>query len=327
MLNDLSPGPMPPSNLTRRRLLQAAGVSAGATIAGCLGRADPHGSPTASPPDESGNCPTYDESVRTVVCYEASDAETPQMYLDPSKASISLPKSSMTFTLENTRNKTFNMNPYGWRLHKLVDGTWHFLQPWIVKQPLLMLASGKSYSWDITVDNTKLDQPIEQESGANQLTFSGLGSGRYAFGVEGWFDNENGERETAYVTTFEVEGDPMELTPTTTVTETNRSGESVTVNVGSSGEQDRHTLIVTRVDETTEITQSLITEQVMLMTPIRNALAYFDTDIRQVRVESPEDAEFMLRVYAGNSSNGEETYIEYEGQTYLVERRPAGTES
>lgn len=247
------------------------------------------------------------------------------MYLEPSKTSGTLPEATFAFTLSNTRDETFNLNPYGWRLDKSVDGTWRIIQPWAVNVPLLPLEPGRRYSWEVTVDNTDLGRPLEPAEGDETLTFSGLGPGTYAFGIDGWFESEDHERQTAFISVFELQGDPMELVPTNTVSETKRTGDTVTVVVETAGDRDRYTLVVTRVESAPEEPRKLPTEQVMLVTPLRNALAHFEDGVRQVRVETGGDPEFLFRGDDGVS--GPWTYVEHGGRVYEVERGPASTES
>lgn len=257
------------------------------------------------------NCPNWGEKY--VVCSPDADSS---MVLDSSSDSGQLPKTELSFTLENTTEATFATNFYSWKLWKQVDGKWFHVAPSYWPEPLHSVAAGKSHTWTLTVDNTNLDQPIPHVSGTESIAVSGLGSGTYAFGIDGWFRGQDG-RSTGFVRRFELSGDSLKLTPVG-IESVERDGGTVVVTTTESDSKKR--LTATRVSDPPEEPERVVTEQVVRNTAARNALAHFEDGVETVRVENAREE--MASVIL--SSQGP-TYLRYDGDTYKVERSEVTT--
>src|SRR5699024_9500021 len=126
--------------------------------------------------------------------------------MKPSRAALDLP-GKMTFTLENDTDTRFNTNFYSARLHKRVDGEWFLVAPQGWPSPLTPLAASESQTWTVSLSG-EVQAPAgsDSESDADALDTSqrnigGLGGGRYAFGIAGWFEGGSYKRQTAFAAT------------------------------------------------------------------------------------------------------------------------------
>lgn len=215
------------------------------------------------------------------------------MRVDPK--TVSLPRDTLTASLENAGEETFLMNPYDWRLHRYENGAWHHIGPRAVPEPAAQLEPGDRYEWTVTVDNTSLNEPELELRGRDDLVVWGLGGGHYAFGTDGWFENGAGgpENSRLAVGRFAVEGAALELSHSAAVTSTSRDGDTVTVAIDPEyGRHDRRsdpaTLVVERLGRGTEA-PTVVTEQLIRGWPERDAFAAFEPGVRTVRVETTGD--------------------------------------
>lgn len=312
--------------MNRRRALACVGS---ALLAGCLSESTPGGSdpaasnatngtttttehpntstgtpasPTLEIPDEN-HCPSFGDS-RVVCSVDADDGTTLQMV--PSKTRVDLPKATVSFTLRNETGATFTTNYYGWSVWKRVDGEWFHIAPQIVPEPAMMLESGDSHAWNLTVDNTDLDAATARSQGTDDIALVGLGGGTYAFGIDGWFQKGGYENAIGVAARFELNGDDLELAPTADLEVVGRDGDEKHVRVG---DKKRRTMVATRVETPTTDAKRLLPEQVV-RSALRNLLASFEPGVRRVTLDVNRTA-----IYAS-----EPQVIEYEGQTYRIER-------
>ncbi len=310
--------------MNRRTVLASVGT---AILAGCLTESSPGGTdspssqrsstpkstqtevPTSKPSDPNlripgeNHCPKFDDDVKRVVCYQNAGSDT-TLLMEPSTEQWNLPKANLSFTLRNETGATFTTNYYNWNVWKQVDSEWVHIAPRVVPEPAMMLESGGTHAWNLTVDNTDLGRAIDRTEGTENVTLDGLGGGgTYAFGISGWFEGENYDESTGVATRFELVGDPLELVPTNDlrVVGTNGGEKHVRTN------QSKQTYVATRVESAADATR-MIPEQVIRLTPLRNMLASFEDGIDRVRLDGRD---FPL----GNSPN----FVEYGGETYRIQ--------
>lgn len=263
--------------------------------------------PELGVPNPEG-CPSFDSDVKRVVC--SPDVDAPLTF-ESGHQSGSLPRAEFEFVLTNGTNAQFGVNFYGWSVWKRAQGEWFRVAPRMVPQPLMYLRPGDSHAWHLTVDNTDLDRPIPRAEGTANVTVVGLGGGTYAFGTDGWFEGQHYENGTGIATRFELTGDPLPLNPVG-VDRTERDGDTVVVHDDPNENEDRAAYVVTRVEDPSEKPRRMITEQVVRRTPLRNALAHFESGVRQVRLEAGTTTYPAFGVRDAR-------YVEYEGQTYRIE--------
>lgn len=282
------------------------------------------GQRTAEPPEIGeplpSECPVADD-VQRVVCYP--DTDWP-LSMKPSIDTVSLPTASVSFTLENETDATFVTNYYGWSLHKRVGEEWYHVAPGDVPLPAYHLSSGESHTWNVTVDNSNLHEEIVTVNDTADLQLRGLGGGTYAFGIDGRFVVQEkttgtavGSQEetdvTAAVARFDIEGDEIPLSLTDSVTTVEREGETAVVRMAEM--ENPRQVTVARVDDPREQPESVVAEQVIRTTPLRNALAVFDEEgnaVESVRVENARLlANFTVDLHRTNN-------VEYESETYRV---------
>lgn len=297
---------------SRRRLLALASTAA---IAGCLDDAGESRSPAETGDDapnatnetndssngpprlgspKSGSCPPHEGRV---VCYDEVDFAATPMVLSPDARSIE-PGETISFTLENGTDASFEANFYDWTLEKHVDGEWYRVAPWAVPEPLMRLGSGDSHGWQLAVDNggVGVGKAVPKAEGSSDVTVAGLGGGTYGFSIDGWF--EHGDESVSFAATFELDADRLELTPTNDVVETERDGETQIVRADRSDANDgsdrkkstatidgdpEATYLLERVDDAD---RRLIVEQLYREPVLRDALASLRSgDAATVRLE------------------------------------------
>ncbi len=269
----------------------------------------PHDPETDSPnldvPSEN-HCPPFGDDEKQVVCYQDATSGT-TLLMKPSKGSVTLPKAALSFTLQNETGTTFTTNYYAWSLWKLVDGKWFQLMPRIVPEPAMMLKSGDTHSWSVTIDNTNLDGSLDPAGGTEDLTLVGLGGGTYAFGIDGWFEGNSYKNGIGVATRFKLVGDELQLTTTDDFEVVSRDGDEK--HVRESGKK-RGTLVATRVKNSTADAERMLPEQA-IRSPLRNLLASFEPGVRRVTLDVNRTSLVVSK----------SKLIEYEGQTYRVGRK------
>lgn len=308
--------------MNRRRFLAATGVGL-IGLAGCVGAprnandegasGTTTGTGTLARLRTTAECPSFRESVREVVCYDDVDPNEAAMYMEPSSKRAGLPEASIEFTLANGTGRSYTTNFYGWHVWKRVGDAWFYIEPLSFPVPAMVMEPGGSHAWTLSVDNTRLDgRPLGHVEGTERIDIAGLGGGRYAFGVDGWFEGDTHGNQTGFTATFDLWGDQIELTPTDEVTETIRDGDAVTVHTNVSDRSRRAAFVVTRLDDRRGDAGELITEQVMRRREFRNTLPFFEAGVRTVRLEEPNGTfpPFGVR---------DPYVIEYDGVQYRVE--------
>ncbi|WP_232686048.1 hypothetical protein [Halobacterium zhouii] len=328
--------------MRRRALL---GTIASLAAAGCTGRpptiaapgADDSATPTADrtsdpSPNETldssvaatlgaapgqTDCPPFGDDTERVVCYpEQADAP---LSLVPSADTADLPNADVTFTLTNDTGATFMTNFYGWALWKREHGQWFHVAPKVVPQPLHTLPSGESHEWRTTMTNT--GSPDVGPSAEQDISLAGLGGGEYAFATDGWFEGGDYEHKVGLAARFDLNGDPVELTPTADASPT-RNGDTVVVTtdaeVGENAKRAAFVVEAIRVVPPDRTVRHRITEQLLRpMLPFgdrdlfRNTIPFFEDGVTTVRLEAQTTTTPPFGVT-------EPRYIEYEGETYRV---------
>lgn len=294
--------------MRRRRLLAALAGAGSLGLAGCGSRSEgptttfapPEETPdpaTTTPPvvptgDVSAGCPDFGRSVARVICTAAVDDETMAMRGDRGTAVRGGP--GIAFSIENTRGVPYVTSPRRWTLHKRVDGEWFWVAPIVLHPFGVRLADGDGLEWSVRA--TEVDLPSFRTTSdpdavpTDRLDLGALGGGRYAFGVQGYFEGvdyrgEPGGSIAAFVAPFEIEGSDIDLVASDRVRRTVRDGDRLRVERGPPAE--RTTTVTLTRGETTVSTIRLVTEQLYRLPLLRDGLAAFEAGVRQVVVETP----------------------------------------
>lgn len=320
---------------SRRGFLFALSAGSSVVLAGCLSAPETSNSTSRDaesdpePPDDSAQslpefpedtasdaCPPFDDADR-VVCYDAVDPESIPLVLIPETQSVQ-PEQSTDFTLRNRSDQQFNTNIHHWQLYKRVDGEWYYIMPqeWI--QPMTPLQAGDEQTWAVTVETGRVSDGdhIEELRYDEPLTTAGLGGGHYAFGIDGWFTAGSTEESIAVAAGFELEADPLELAPTSAISETEWNGETLVAR-STRGEPDddsdqREWYTLERVEEVDATPERVIVEQVVRNHQLRDAIALSrNYDANRVRIE-----EFSL-AHPPFGIDGVR-YYEFQGTYYRV---------
>jgi hypothetical protein len=248
-----------------------------------------------------------DENAARVVCWPEM-ADSP-LVLAASADGVSLPQGELTFTLGNDTETPFITNFYDWRVRKRVDGEWFSIAPQRVPQPAMVVEPGQSHSWTLSVDNAD-GNSLDRAEGTDDVSVAGLGGGEYAFTTGGWFETTDHDQQTALAARFSIDGPQVPLEPSAKVTGTTREGDVVTVDrelrTGYNGRKAEYR--VTRVERAPD-PRDLITEQVLRMRNLRDALAFFQPGVETVRFVEENG------VYPPFGID-EKQYVTYEGQVF-----------
>ncbi|WP_206664909.1 hypothetical protein [Halorubrum salsamenti] len=303
---------------SRRRVLSSICATGGVLLAGCVdgpgesndtdegdattgddGETTPSDSAQSVPefPEDTASdaCPPF-ESAERVVCYEAVDPEALPIVLVPETQSVQ-PDRPAEFTLRNRSERRFETNYYHWQLYKRVDGDWYYIAPESWPEPLTPLAAGDDHTWTVTVATGRVGDgdSVERVEGTESLTLAGLGGGHYAFGTDGWFAAGSYEDPIALAAGFELDADPLRLTPTAAIAETEWDGETLVARSTRGepdGEDDRpDAFVLERTDDTEADAERVIVEQVVRNDQLRDAVALSrERDADRVRLEEFSDS-------------------------------------
>lgn len=335
--------------MTTRRTLLASLVACSGAVAGCIDRGgedfEPTGggtdaeensgdggtgstrpSPLAELPEEGypGDCPEYVDGP--IICYDAVktnddvDAGSLPILLEPLTG---YDDSSFEFRLTNRSDVAFRSNFYDWRLHKRVDGDWYRVAPaGAVVEPLMEVAPGDSHTWSVSVEQTAIEEGerVQQTTGTDSLVFGGLGSGRYAFGVNGWFRTDGPEDRLALAATVPLDAEPIELAPSNLITEVEildrrdaQAGDVVVARSESAadGAGDPPTYVLER-DVRADDPERVIAEQLVRSPPRRDGVSLAERHrVDTVRLEAYGAGSELL----GRGVLGE---FRYRGSSYRL---------
>ncbi|MFC6726189.1 hypothetical protein ACFQE1_17825, partial [Halobium palmae] len=261
-------------------------------------------------PKES-DCPPL--GADRVVCFDEVDPDLQPIILSPSATSGTLPRAQFAFTLRNDAEVAFESNFYHWRLLKRVGGEWFRVAPTYWPEPLHTLKPDGRHTWSVAVDNGPLAESRDLHAeGTEDLTLVGLGGGEYAFGVTGSFRGD--DRRIALLSQFSLAGDPLDLTPTTLVTGTERDGDRVTVDTkpNPNGASGPAAFVVERVEDPKEDVPRAIPEQLVRDSRFRDTLPFFEEGVRTVRLRRPRGG----RGSVGSWGSGDGATFEYRGTVY-----------
>ncbi len=319
--------------LNRRHLL---GVVGAGTLAGCLDTGgltgpsnDPGESPgnggdpleSSDPPDDlPSSCPDYGDSVDRVVCYDDIDPQE-DAYLEPSSRAVE-DGGELEFTLINDGDDRLQTNFYNWRVDKHVDGEWHRVAPRAVNQPLMSLDPGETHTWTVRIDNGGIEDGdgVEPTGGTAEIDLEGLGAGAYAFRGRGWFEADSHEDAIAFAATFELEGEPLVLTTTGAIDDTERDGDTLVARSDRGDPDDEYTRLgayeLEVIGDANGVGEQepvpVITEQVLRQPRLRDAIALAsEYESSTVRLEEYDGTTPIF----GHDSDG---VYEYQGVYYRV---------
>lgn len=329
--------------LDRRRLLGLGAASLGA-VAGCLDETLGTGSENGADMDgadtdgdenqEFPPCPDYGDNVDRVVCYDGIDPETEPTFLEPSTRTVE-EGTTIEFTLANGADERLATNFHNWRVDKYVDEEWHRVAPLGHVAPLMHVEPGDQHTWTVTPDNDGLTDGdrVASSGGTDEVTLVGVGPGTYAFRGRGWFEDARDEEILAFATTFELEAEELELTPTDAITDTEleddgEDGETLVARSSRGEPDDEHHRLAAfeleSVDEPddggldgggNEEPQRVITEQLLRFEQLWDAVALADEyDVSAVRLEEYDATHPVF----GSDTDGR---YEFQGQYYRVRTR------
>lgn len=270
------------------------------------------------------DCPVPEQG--RAVCYPEHAGAA--ISLTPDPETVELPAGETTLALANDTNHEYRANFYGWQLSKRVDGEWFRVAPQFYPEPLHSLPAGDTHEWTLLVDNS--EEPTGGAATEEDIELAGLGGGEYAFAVTGWFPLEDGEGDgsetfdVAVAARFELDGDPIELTPSGDL-DTSREDGTVTVTSSHEPNEDEplSVLTVERVGEEgvpperqihERIAEQLLRPGMGVMgdpNPLRNAVPFFEDGVETVRYEAPSGVTPPFGV-------DEPRFVRYDGEVYEI---------
>jgi hypothetical protein len=232
--------------------------------------------------------------------FHDADASTPS-FVRPSVERTDLP-ARVEFTFVNHSRESTRCGH--WNLHKLVDGEWFHLGPYIHMSDCRSVAPGDTNTWTMRASTGEM-APCE----AQHYPF--LGGGRYA-AVAGY-----GHATARSAALVQFDAPAVSVVPTDDVT-TERTDGQVTVTsdrwrtVPDDGDRSRVELVLERA---ASADRTLIPEQVMRRRRrgLRNTLAFVAPDIERVVLRTDDRTTAWTVGYDDGAAG-----FRYEGQAYRV---------
>lgn len=335
---------------TRRSLLAAAG---GTLLAGCSdepGERAPYevDEPVSIPETERvpgddeirDRCPRFRTYIDAVVCYEGVDPDATAVLLEPSTTVFEVSE-TVSFTLSNDGTDPFRTRLSAWLCEKRVDDSWFPVEPPRPSSHSTVLRPGDERVWEVRVDNDGIERGELASSDVveSDVSLRGFGPGTYAFGVYGSFEGTGrGRRLIIYAATVELDGEPLEVTPTNAVERIEWEGETLIGYVSSESDanadadpesgvdlnwdtspddtSDRRVVIdLERLDALDGSPRRIVTEQVLGRPRLRDAIGLsVERDADRVRLVSPADD------YAATLAEVPDVF-EYDGTNYAFRVR------
>jgi hypothetical protein len=293
---------------SRRQILSGLSAGVGTLFAGCTAATDESDAtstataggnsptePIQSVPEFPGDtvsdaCPPFDNAAQ-VVCYEAIGPEAMPLVLVPETQTVQLDQPT-DFTLRNRSKQQFLANFYNWQLYKRVDSNWYYIMPRGTPEPLTPLAAGEAHTWTLTVTTESVSDgaAIDMVQGTESLSVDGLGGGHYVFATDGWFEAGSHDEPIALAASFDLQADPLQLTPTAAIAETEWDSETLVARsirgeaTNDGGKHDAY--ILERIEDPELDADQLIIEQVVRDNQLRDATALSrEYDAARVRIE------------------------------------------
>ena len=172
--------------MQRRALLSSLAVIGAVGTTGCLGNDRPGatlGTDSTEVIEQWGG-----EADRVVV--SQGQEVTKEMGISASHQQITLPTGTIQFELENTTSRTFDTNPWAWKLWRREDEEWTTVFPEAIRKSLVHLDSGGSLEFRLTLDDTENVQNPYRRVGSPDSEHATLGdveSGEHALTLDGEF--------------------------------------------------------------------------------------------------------------------------------------------
>jgi len=257
----------------RRAFLAAAAVAA----AGCLHEPEPDVDSRFSGED----CPSFRDTQETR-CYHEVGTQ-PDVHILPEGETGDPTEEPMVLTLHNTSDVPVWSCPLSecWNIHKLIDGEWRSLTPFnrvpLVSEPL---EPGESHTWELEMSEDITDHSLARAN-ASEMAYTGPGTYAFSVSVE---EEEEGGDEVELVALFEIDGRPLELRPSGA--EMYEQGNGVVHARTDTYDEDEESFVLsaTRSDGDADVSP-IPAEIAAQIYPVRNVLAFFDDDTREVRLE------------------------------------------
>lgn len=159
-----------------------AGVSLGA-LAGCL---DSVGALTRHRPSPE-RCPSFEDDPDRIVCAGRESPDVPVAF-SRSKPRLSPDADptteTLTFTLRNDSDRTFDFNPNDWELRAWTTDGWRHVAPDVIFQPLFELPPGGAFRWKLG-RQSRSDSDSDSNARRTYRIAEPLDPGAYAFSVPG----------------------------------------------------------------------------------------------------------------------------------------------
>jgi hypothetical protein len=270
-----------------------------------------------------------------LVPYERVESSDVPIYLEPSNKSLTKDE-TITFTLVNDLDEPFESGFHHWQLHKRVDDTWFNVKLSPAKDVLHTLNPGESHTWTLdpsheTAENLEMIDTLQPGAlqgslgqWSERVVVPGLGGGQYAFGITGRKRGDSSDEQIALVATFDLEAEPVELTPTEPLQEVQEDGDTVTAVTEPShpdAELEPPKIYqVDRLQSSPATATSLITEQLWRNPPFWDTVALLQNHTVDRAVLTERDGLRYNGIFsilqAGDSC--EDGIYEYDGEFYDV---------
>lgn len=242
--------------------------------------------------------------------------------LKASTDTVTLPRDTIRFTLENAGLGAVETNLADWHLHKRVDGRWYPLFPFGRTDATTRLDGRSSHTWTLAIDNEdrELLDALPRWT-ADRVAVAGLGAGRYRF-----VHRDDGAAPTKRSAAFRAEGDTLALAtdPDVAVSE---EGDGLAIRDGDPSSGASATIVVERSSAGSGDAQRLIAEQVVRVRPLRNMVPVLEDRGRdRARYRGAQGAARRIQIlddYLGLEP-GDARRFRYRDGVYIVRVQDEG---
>lgn len=148
--------------------------------------------PSASDAFADFDCPSFDETERTVCYHDADLADVPLVLtarpevFDPDLSDEDV--ETLDFTLYNRSEWSVGFNPYDWGIERYDDGQWTHVAPMQYPEPWTHLPAGEVFTWSLPSE----PRPSPDDEQRHQVNVE-LDPGVYAFHVNVSYESHDAD--------------------------------------------------------------------------------------------------------------------------------------
>lgn len=334
------------TNMRRRALLGTLSLATTGVLSGCTEGLVGDGSNRSSDPDplsdyvvgENPNLepyPRFHPRARYLIPTDLNEPWKTGIALERSAETIT-PEETITFTLTNEREAKFYSGFYHWELLKRERGRWFRIAPRWGQDVGHWLNTGHSHRWTLYPNpdegprhagNVAEAGPRGLGSMMEELYVPGLGSGTYAFGITGGYQESPIDGSIALVSTFELSDSQLSVKPTSYIVDEVWEDDTLVATAGPPAPENSQEAVrayrVERLESEPADSVLVLEEQLWEGAQWWDAIALSRTrDARSVKLIESDAVRYphIPTWLEGRLERLLENAVEFDGEYYRIER-------